>query len=74
MKKTKKIYTMESQRFESKFGQEPWLGMVIKTKSSRFFVIEEIKKRKTLQHVYARELDWYEITGISPVVNLPIYA
>jgi Holliday junction resolvase len=74
MKEEKKLYTMETQKFESKFGQKPWLGMIIKTKASRFFVIEEIKKRETLQHVYARELAWYEITGIAPVVNLPVYA
>ncbi|MBM26093.1 MAG: hypothetical protein CL760_10495 [Chloroflexi bacterium] len=69
----KKLYTMETKKFELRFGQKPWLGMVIKTKASRFFVIEEIKKRKTLQHIYARELAWYEITGIAPAVNLPIY-
>lgn len=74
MQKEKKLYTMETQKFESKFGQKPWLGMIIKTKASRFFVIEEIKKKEKLQHVFARELDWYEITGIAPVVNLPIYA
>lgn len=74
MQKEKKLYTMETQEFESKFGQKPWLGMIIKTKASRFFVIEEIKKKEKLQHVFARELDWYEITGIAPVVNLPIYA
>ncbi len=60
-----KYYEMKVRNFKKFFNQNPWSGMVIKTRKSRFFVVDEIKNNKDNEDIIlARELEWYEMTGL----------
>lgn len=62
-KKREQRYQISVDKFKAWFKEEPWLGMIVKSAKGKFFVIEDINRLKK-NVLIARELKWYEMTGL----------